>query len=167
MSDDLFSRTGALLYWWDQRLLQIVRSRREFHWIVSVLLAPPVGKEVGLQRIVHALIQVVGPDALKKEVVLQCKKVAHHPSNPIPGEALRVRAVWRKNPHWNRSQAVCKVLAIDTLHPGYKSICDALNNHKKLKEIDQILDSFPAGSLPEDLPDPIRDPQELFRQRPD
>ena len=167
MSDDLFSPTGARKYWRDQRLLHLIRSRRQLHWIVGVLLAPPVGKEVGLQRMVDALIQVVGADALKKEVVRQCKKDNHRPSKPIPGEALRVRALWRENPHWNPSQAVREVLGIDTNHPSYKSIYDALNNLKKLNQIDQILDSFPAGSLPEELPDPILDSEELFRQRPD
>jgi len=164
MSDDLFSPTGARKYWRDQRLLHLIRSRRQLHWIVGVLLAPPVGKEVGLQRMVDALIQVVGADALKKEVVRQCKKDNHRPSKPIPGEALRVRALWRENPHWNPSQAVREVLGIDTNHPSYKSIYDALNNSKKLNQIDQILDSFPAGSLPEDLPAPILTSEEWFRQ---
>jgi hypothetical protein len=167
MSDDLFSPTGARKYWRDHRLLHLIRRRRDFHWIVGVLLSPPLVKQVGLQRMVSALIQVVGPDALKKEVVRQCKKDNNRPSKPIPGEALRVRALWRENPHWNRSQAVREVLGIDTNHPCYKSIYDALNNSKKLNQIDQILDSFPAGSLPEDLPAPILDSEELFRQCPD
>ena len=167
MSDDLFSPTGARKYWRDHRLLHLIRRRRDFHWIVGVLLSPPLGKEDGLQRMVNALIQVVGPAALKNEVVRQCKKDNRRPSKPIPGEALRVRALWRENPHWNRSQAVREVLGIDTNHPCYKSIYDALNNSKKLDQIDQILDSFPAGSLPEELPAPIHDSKELFRQRPD
>src|SRR5215831_6115003 len=55
----------------DARILNRISLSRDFHWIVEILFAPR-GKEVGLRWMVHALIRVVGKDALQKEVQEQC-----------------------------------------------------------------------------------------------
>ena len=64
-AEDPLSPAAMRRYQRDCRLLNLVRQRRDFRWLIEVLLAP-LGQVHGTKLIVDALIQFVGPDMLKK-----------------------------------------------------------------------------------------------------
>jgi len=166
--EDPLSPAETRRYQRDYRLLNLIRQRRDFRWIIEVLLAP-LGKVHGTKLIVDALIQFVGPDALQKEVAHQCKKQEGRPQRRIPGLALFARSLQRARPDLADGEAIRYALGIESRSPRYKPIYDVLSDPKKRQEIDRFLDLYPDGWGPWDFLDLYPDglgPWERIKVRP-